>query len=246
MFRYTVTLFSFGHPSVQIILSPVPAEKVTSIWDFVRFEVPARAILFDPDAPEQPDNMDEEFFVLTFTCNARAEGMIAVAAHLGDLTDLRTVTTQTLFILKDEIAGDGWLDHQNDGGPDAEGSDRDRTYNALRSKAQHWDDEIDEILSRRESYCMRPSARPRPGFVYLLRSPTSFWKIGRAANPADRLKTFGVQLPFEVEYEHLIPVSDMVAAELYLHNQFAHRRTKGEWFALTDADILEIKAIDRM
>lgn len=81
------------------------------------------------------------------------------------------------------------------------------------------------------------------GFVYLLQSPTSAYKIGRTNSPEDRMRTFGIQLPFEVEYIALIPTSDMVALERALHSRFASQRINGEWFALTPEDIEYIKGL---
>lgn len=86
----------------------------------------------------------------------------------------------------------------------------------------------------------------RAGFVYLLRSASGFWKIGKTKNPQNRIETFSVKLPFEVEYEHLIPCADMSSAEIQLHQRFATKRTNGEWFALTDEDVAIIKSIQSL
>lgn len=84
------------------------------------------------------------------------------------------------------------------------------------------------------------------GYIYLLKSTSGYWKIGRTRNPDDRIQTFTVKLPFEVEYEHLIPCSDCIIAERQLHAQFADKRVNGEWFALTPEDVEEIKSITEM
>jgi hypothetical protein len=81
------------------------------------------------------------------------------------------------------------------------------------------------------------------GFVYLLQSPSSAYKIGRAKDPANRAKTFGVQLPFEVEFIALIKTDDMYTLELELHAQYASKHINGEWFALDAADVEAIKAL---
>lgn len=82
------------------------------------------------------------------------------------------------------------------------------------------------------------------GYVYLLQSPTKYWKIGKTNNPDDRRKTFEVKMPFEVEYAHLIPCYDMHKLEGELHSIFAAKRVKGEWFGLDAIDINWIKAIE--
>jgi hypothetical protein len=81
------------------------------------------------------------------------------------------------------------------------------------------------------------------GFVYLLQSPTGAYKIGRAIDPEDRLRTFSVKLPFEVEYACLIRTSDMVALERELHQQFEEKRVNGEWFNLDENDVAYIKSL---
>lgn len=80
-------------------------------------------------------------------------------------------------------------------------------------------------------------------FVYLLQSPTGAYKIGRTKNPADRLRTFGVLLPFEVEYVCVIETTDMYTLERNLHTKFTDKNINGEWFALTEDDVAYIKGL---
>lgn len=89
-------------------------------------------------------------------------------------------------------------------------------------------------------------APPKPprrinGYVYILRSDSGYWKIGRAKKPGDRLKTFHVKLPMVVSYEMVIPSTDYVALEQELHARFDYCRANGEWFELTDGDIADLK-----
>lgn len=79
------------------------------------------------------------------------------------------------------------------------------------------------------------------GYVYLLKSPTAFWKIGKTKNPDDRRKTFSVKLPFEVQYAHLIYCHDMHKLEKELHIIFRKKRANGEWFSLNEDDVRWIK-----
>lgn len=83
----------------------------------------------------------------------------------------------------------------------------------------------------------------RAGYVYLIQSPTGAYKIGRTSNPDDRMKTFSVKLPFEVEYVCLIPTPDMYGFEAQLHDHFASKRVNGEWFALDTDDVEYIKGL---
>lgn len=100
-------------------------------------------------------------------------------------------------------------------------------------------------LDRREFLCFHEDATPRtrPGYVYLLSSPFGFYKIGCSIKPKNRLLTFGVTLPFEVECICLIYSRDMYGLEKQLHQHFADRRTRGEWFELSDADIEYVKGL---
>lgn len=81
------------------------------------------------------------------------------------------------------------------------------------------------------------------GYVYLVQSPTSFYKIGRTKNPDDRLKTFEVKLPFEVSYAAVIEACDMYTLEKTLHHIYDSKRVNGEWFNLSDTDVQYIKSL---
>lgn len=84
-----------------------------------------------------------------------------------------------------------------------------------------------------------------PGFVYLVKSPNGAYKIGRTKNPQSRAKTFGVLLPFEIEFLCLIKTKDMRQLEKELHERFATKRLNGEWFELSDEDVEYIKGLER-
>lgn len=87
-----------------------------------------------------------------------------------------------------------------------------------------------------------PNNRQTAGYVYLIKSSTGHYKIGRTGNLNNRLRTFSVKLPFEVEFVHVISAGDMMATERQLHQYFASKRVNGEWFSLTDDDVTIIRA----
>lgn len=93
------------------------------------------------------------------------------------------------------------------------------------------------------STARQTSKKKKSGYVYVLRSPTGAYKIGRTNNPHNRLRTFSVKLPFEVEYEVVIKAVDMFDLEAELHDRYAERALNGEWFALTDGDLAELRAM---
>lgn len=90
----------------------------------------------------------------------------------------------------------------------------------------------------------KPPTPPEPGFVYLLQSPTGYFKIGRTRNPERRISTLDVKLPFEIEVIALIPCPDMRQLERDLHERYADKRAGGEWFALTPEDVAYIKGLE--
>ena len=68
-------------------------------------------------------------------------------------------------------------------------------------------------------------------------------KIGHSRNPENRIKTFNVKLPFEVEFIKVIKVRDMKGMERKLHKYFENKRINGEWFNLDPEDVEYIKSI---
>jgi hypothetical protein len=90
---------------------------------------------------------------------------------------------------------------------------------------------------------------PRPGFIYLIRSGPHY-KIGMSKDPRRRFRqiAFGTSrelaiiyttdsLSGEAELVHTIRTDDMPAAERQLHERFADKRIKGEWFGLSRKDV---------
>ncbi len=88
----------------------------------------------------------------------------------------------------------------------------------------------------------------RAGFVYVIcdYERTGDCKIGRARNWQDRIAQFEVKLPFKFSVVNIIRCQDMFKAESDLHARYRHQRTNGEWHALTDSQIDELKLIKAM
>lgn len=84
---------------------------------------------------------------------------------------------------------------------------------------------------------------PVAGYVYLIKSPSGHYKIGRTINPNDRLRMFGVHLPFEVEIIALIKSDDHKRLEASLHQTYNDKRVNGEWFALSPEDVDYVKSL---
>lgn len=88
---------------------------------------------------------------------------------------------------------------------------------------------------------------PRTGFIYLIQSANShLYKIGKTTDISNRMQMFAVKLPFHIDLIHTITSDDYNAAERKLHEKYADKRVKGEWFELTEKDVAQIKKIKRM
>lgn len=84
----------------------------------------------------------------------------------------------------------------------------------------------------------------RSGYVYLVKEINGpHYKIGRSKNPKNRTETFGVKLPYRVDYECIIKADDMYELEATLHKQFEDKQVDGEWFALEPEDVAYIKSL---
>ena len=86
------------------------------------------------------------------------------------------------------------------------------------------------------------SKLPNAEHVYIIQDldVSGHVKIGRTKNPQQRFYDFGVKLPFEVGIIRVIPTLDAVKLERELHDKYAAKRTKGEWFSLNDKEKLEL------
>jgi len=90
----------------------------------------------------------------------------------------------------------------------------------------------------------RPSAIPKGGYVYIVRSPYGV-KIGKSVNVKSRTRLFEVKLPFPITVEHYAWFEDYSVAERDLHRQYHAKRLEGEWFDLSSADIATIKTLGK-
>lgn len=84
-----------------------------------------------------------------------------------------------------------------------------------------------------------------PGFVYLMREidGDNHCKIGRSTKVRQRLGSARVDNPRQIVLLHDFFSTDHYKVERQLHKQFASKRVKGEWFALTQDDIETIKSM---
>lgn len=74
--------------------------------------------------------------------------------------------------------------------------------------------------------------------VYLVKYD-KYYKIGISTSPMTRLKEF-TKLPYELEVITFGYVQDAYKEENYLHEKYADKRIRGEWFKLSSAEVEEI------
>lgn len=90
----------------------------------------------------------------------------------------------------------------------------------------------------------RDKRQTKPGWVYILGGSDtegSIYKIGMTTRqPEARLMEFTPKLPFKTNVVCIYQCPDVAAEEKYLHGEFADKRVLGEWFRLTDKDIVSI------
>lgn len=78
--------------------------------------------------------------------------------------------------------------------------------------------------------------------VYLIRSSTGLYKIGRTKSLRKRMQAYAT-LPDAIEFVHAIGCDDEQEAETSLHKKFVKYRVRGEWFSLKDSDIEWLKSL---
>ena len=83
------------------------------------------------------------------------------------------------------------------------------------------------------------------GYVYLIKADTETtpYKIGMSEEAGSRLKAFEFIMPFDFEVLNVFPCDNPFKAERFLHDTFASRRGRGEWFDLPEEDVVYIQDI---
>jgi len=82
---------------------------------------------------------------------------------------------------------------------------------------------------------------PEAGCVYIIKSPTGEYKIGKTKRLTTRIQQLQTGLPYKIEHVLSLVTPSMAKLERELHDAFADRRVGGEWFNLGDDDIQQVK-----
>lgn len=85
------------------------------------------------------------------------------------------------------------------------------------------------------------------GSVYVISSTNGLFKIGSARNVERRIRSLQTGSADQLEIVCVIPTAQHThaALERALHHRLADKRVSGEWFDLTDADLLALQAMSR-
>lgn len=81
------------------------------------------------------------------------------------------------------------------------------------------------------------------GWIYILKSSSGHYKIGRTKYLQNRLSQLQTGSPISLKFVHSIKTQDMKALESELHHRFASKRVRGEWFNLSPEDVEYIKTL---
>lgn len=73
------------------------------------------------------------------------------------------------------------------------------------------------------------------GYVYFIKCEFGY-KIGMTKKLTDRLRTFGVKLPFDWSLFASIQHERFIEIERELHSKLSHKRINGEWFNITEIE----------
>lgn len=211
----------------------IPLAEVRSIYDLMNIQVTATQL---KEIAEYKFPGPDELMAYQINADNHLSALLnpthEIVQYLPELIDLKTLSPQILGIFLDECiaeqnAREGWEEW-----PCWNDDDEFQSMQNEHDKAEATIKELKRLLNSKIG-----------GYVYLIKSASGYWKIGKTINPDDRMKTFSVKLPFEVEYEHIIPCQNHHMAEDSLHLKYATKRVNGEWFNLEDWEVEDIKRI---
>ena len=77
------------------------------------------------------------------------------------------------------------------------------------------------------------------GFVYIIQSESGHYKIGKSTgDPSKRVRSLQTGSPFDLTLILKIKSSNCHRLEADIHDRFASKRIRGEWFTLSTDDLI--------
>jgi hypothetical protein len=76
--------------------------------------------------------------------------------------------------------------------------------------------------------------------VYIIEASQGIYKIGHASNPKKRVSQLQGGCPHTYKNVTYLPVRDPKGIERFLHSRLSPRHLRGEWYALSPAELSEI------
>jgi hypothetical protein len=90
---------------------------------------------------------------------------------------------------------------------------------------------------------MEPS--PTHGWVYIIKSDSGHYKIGKSIRPDKRVTEFSLKLPFKIEIIDFIECENHHQVERFLHELCAEYHVNGEWFLLPELAVVMLSFLYR-
>ena len=101
-------------------------------------------------------------------------------------------------------------------------------------------EQLNEVINHSESQCEKVKKKDNK-YIYLMQNNRNkYIKIGISSNPKNREGTLQSEEP-EIILIFKKKVSYALKTERQLHSKYNKKRLRGEWFALTNKDIEDIK-----
>jgi hypothetical protein len=101
------------------------------------------------------------------------------------------------------------------------------------------EEELEEFQNRR--FVDNRKRKDKTNIYLMEDGHTGFIKIGRSKNPSTRERTLQAQVPL---LRMMWTCSGINSDEKILHDMFAKKRLRGEWFDLNESDVEYIKSLD--
>jgi hypothetical protein len=93
---------------------------------------------------------------------------------------------------------------------------------------------------RKPRYVPPVTTKPQLDMYVYLFQYAGYFKIGITKDVAMRQRKIQAYIPEELIIVHSTPCENARAVELSLHERYAHRRVRGEWFKLDFCEVQEI------